>query len=487
MPNVHATTTEAGLPLSGGPEVWWGHAGSARGRRRRRSCNTSDPTDAKRRDCVPNRMKSNTTAPSARRSPRPLRHTFGAPRPRPPILQALPSVPPSPPSQAPPLREASPPQASLAAGPADAAAATQCKIEEGKSSAGIDGKSSGTVGVEVVRDVAPAIGMPALVPDGQFRSSPTNSPLRYGPIAPMLSPLRLGPGGVSQGPGGDWSPEEAAWMRDAELNVLMPDTELCNPGQTPVRAVGIVIASYNFLQHHILRRFEWVVRRTRDEYTEEGRRFWTEKAGGADQYFEHAAQQLEPADAARQMRQFLDRCWSTIPRLSILIDDIHSDCTLLNQFLGEHGHRALNYDVHGNYRRTIYVSRDLMRGAFSMLQSNFVDLHCSDLYLAIHRYWQQLVALQPQPQVPAGWAPLWTSATDQDSRRLRKAIQPPACAQPVAGLPPDVKHLPVWDAMQTLIVFFRMEDIKRWFHSQLAKLLHAFPSALVLPKSGLYP
>jgi hypothetical protein len=40
--------------------------------------------------------------------------------------------------------------------------------------------------------------------------------------------------------------------------------------------------------------------------------------------------------------------------------------------------------------------------------------------------------------------------------------------------------------MQTLTVFFRMEDIKRWFHCQVAKLMHALPAALILPKSGIH-
>jgi hypothetical protein len=308
--------------------------------------------------------------------------------------------------------------------------------------------------------------------------------VRYATLPPVpASPED--PNGNQQG--GDWSAEEMAWMREAELNVLMPDTELCNPGQPPVRAVGMVVASYNFLQHHILRRFEWVVRQPRSVYTAEGRRFWTDKAGAADRYFEETNTALESGEAARQVRRFLDRCWATVPRLSTLVDDIHSDGTLLNQWLGEHGHRPLNYDAQGNYRRTIYVSRDLMRGAFSMLHPSFVDLHCSDLYLAIHRYWQQLVALQLDPQ-PAGAAPHWVHWADPDDmRRLRRASLPPVAPHHSAATQsqaPEIKHLPVWDAVQTLIVFFRMEDVKRWFHCQIAKLTTSLPNALVLPKSG---
>lgn len=275
-------------------------------------------------------------------------------------------------------------------------------------------------------------------------------------------------------------------MRDAELNVLMPDVELCNPGEPPVRAVGLVIASYNFLQHHILRRREWVIHRPRSEYNQDGLRFWTEKATGADRYFEDVAPKLSAKDAAAQLRQFLDRCWATVPRLSILIDDVHSDATLLNQLLAQHGYRALNYDGQGNYRRSLYVSRDIMRGAFSMLHSSFVDLHCSDLYLAIHQYWEQLMAVQPQPSMPHGWAPVWNAADQPEGRRMRRALPLPQSADTsTATAAPDIKHLPVWDVMQTLIVFFRMEDIKRWFHCQLAKLVHALPSAIVLPKSGI--
>jgi hypothetical protein len=60
----------------------------------------------------------------------------------------------------------------------------------------------------------------------------------------------------------------------AEMVVAMIDVESCNPGIGPVRAIGIVIASYNFMQYDVLQRMQWIIHRAPNEYDNDGYRFW---------------------------------------------------------------------------------------------------------------------------------------------------------------------------------------------------------------------
>jgi hypothetical protein len=77
----------------------------------------------------------------------------------------------------------------------------------------------------------------------------------------------------------------------------------------------------------------------------------------------------------------------------------------------------------------------------SMIQPELVDLHHSDLMLAIHKFFEQSVH------------PFWVAREVDTAQAL-----------------PRIKHLPVFDAEQTMTAFFRMEHLKRRFQSQLALL-----------------
>jgi hypothetical protein len=190
-----------------------------------------------------------------------------------------------------------------------------------------------------------------------------------------------------------WHESQLSCLREAESNVLVVDVESCNPSRGPVRVCAFVLISYRSLLHYeIVDRVQFIVDRGSDEYDEDGRAFWKEKAIGIDRYFDHPTTiRLSPASSAKHIRAYLEHCWATVPKLAILVDEPQTDHALLYEFLKAHGHRPMCYDAQNTYKRNVHVSRDLMRGAFSMIDARFINLEESDMYLYIHRYWQELV------------------------------------------------------------------------------------------------
>lgn len=316
-----------------------------------------------------------------------------------------------------------------------------------------------------------------------------------------------------------WHETQVACMKEAESNVLAIDVESNNPSRGPLRVCAFVLLSYrNLFQYEVIDRIQFIVERRPDEYDEDGRLFWKEKAISIDHYFDHPTTvRLTPPEAARHIRAYLEHCWATVPRLAILIDEPQTDHALLYEFLKQHGLPPMCYDAKGSYKRNVHVTRDLMRGAFSMIDSRFINLEESDMYLYIHRYWQELVqhqqAMQKQQQAAAAyhmqlqnmahgahgafaWQPTPTppsppAATIPAVLGLSTSL----CSSPAVvalnescifrtQLGPEVKHVPIFDASQSLLVWAKMEDIKRLFHMQLVKIAMTNPSLLLLPKPG---
>ena len=280
-----------------------------------------------------------------------------------------------------------------------------------------------------------------------------------------------------------------ACMKDGEANVLSIDVESNNPSRGPLRVCAFVLMSYRKLfQYEIIDRVQFIVERSADEYDEDGRIFWKEKAIAIDRYFDSPnTVRLSPSNAAKHIRAYLDHCWATVPRMAILVDEPQTDHALLYEFLKAHGHRPMCYDAKSNYKRNVHVARDLMRGAFSMIDSRFVNLEESDMYLYIHRYWQELVIKQAQQQQDyqnVGWtAPPTDGISTTVSRSSEVMSINERCIFTQLG--PEMKHVPVFDATQSLLIWAKMEDIKRLFHTQLLKIAITAPSLLILPKPGI--
>jgi hypothetical protein len=308
-----------------------------------------------------------------------------------------------------------------------------------------------------------------------------------------------------------WNAAQIAAMADADSNALMIDVESCNPSVGPVRAIAFVLMAYKRFHHEIIDRVQIVVQRNASDYTDEGLKFWKEIARPIDDYLNHSTtHKVDPATAAQLVRSYLDHCWATVPRLAILIDEPQTDHALLYAFLKEYGLRPVCRSADGGYKPLVHVSRDLMRGAYSMIDPRYVDLDEKDMYLAIHRYWQQLAAMHMPPPLgsprlqasevrpsrystttSSGVSYIWRQAppTTMAAATGPWEFPPPKIHKPLldsvfrSQLGPETKHAPVWDALQTLLVWARMEDIKRLFHLQLAKLVLTVPSLVTLPKS----
>ena len=287
---------------------------------------------------------------------------------------------------------------------------------------------------------------------------------------------------------------------------------------------AFILMSYRkLLQYEIIDRVQFIVERLENEYEEDGKLFWKEKAISIDRYFDHpSTTRLSPSEAARHIRAYLDHCWETVPSLAILVDEPQTDHALMYEFLKQYGHRPMCYDSKGIYKRNVHITRDLMRGAFSMIDSRFINLEESDMYLYIHRYWQELVQqylnqqkqqqqqqqqqqqlqLQqhasfnpyrpnpnpnpnPNPLSPyLGQAPLSSQGLSMVICKSAKVVAANQCCVFRTQLGPEVKHVPVFDATQSLLVWAKMEDIKRLFHLQLLKIALVAPSFVLLPKPG---
>ncbi len=311
-------------------------------------------------------------------------------------------------------------------------------------------------------------------------------------------------------PSSVFNPLALEGIRPSDLNVALLDVESLNPGSGPLRAIGIVLASYQTNRaastdsktgqgddrikdrplFEVRHRAQWVVRRTAEEFEPDGLRFWKGKAASADRFFETSPAAMDAPTAARLFRQYIDALWAGVPGLCLLIDDRHTDGILLNQFLAQHGFWPIQYDSCGTYQPYVYVSRDLMRGAFGALCPAFTDLRKPDLYRAIHAYWARLRrTLEPSNPVPipdlGSSPPQTTSSSSPASPTYTEFARAggihfgPAANERDFSLGPETKHVPCWDALQALSVFFLLEDAKRLFHAQLSRLP---PGSLCLPQ-----
>ena len=252
-------------------------------------------------------------------------------------------------------------------------------------------------------------------------------------------------------------------IKNNEMNILMIDIELANPGFGPIRAIGCVLASYNFTKYNLIQCQQWIVQRHLSEYGEEGLKFWKDKASVADAFFNTYQNQQTPEHVAQEFREFLDQCWAQIPNLCLLVDDRHADAVLLNQFLFQFGHKPIHYDKNGKYQPFIYVSRDLMRGSFSMIHPDYRNLRMKDLYASIHQYWM----------------------------KIKKNKNYSLSHLKTKEFGPEIKHVPVYDALQALIIYFKMEDVKRFFYQQIKEMMQELnqknivlsSASLVLPSN----
>lgn len=259
----------------------------------------------------------------------------------------------------------------------------------------------------------------------------------------------------------EWTPEEVRTFATARMVVLVLDVEVCNPANASVVAIGTVLCAYHdvFTYQKIQQR-QFVVHRKEAEFLPAVLQFWKNRAPEALDYFLTTRAATLPEVAARNFSAYLNHCRRSAPRLLLVIDDPVNDCAILNQFLLQHHQPSFNADERGSYFRATYVSRCLLRGAFSMVCEDFTNLLISDLNLAITNCWSALAEkLKVDPR--RVWRSIISKAPDGDCASSRDLED--------ADPGPLVKHMPVVDALGTARLLFYMEDIKFYFFESMRK------------------
>jgi len=231
---------------------------------------------------------------------------------------------------------------------------------------------------------------------------------------------------------------------------LFVDVEACNPVTGPLRAIGVILSEYQFMSYRILKRRQWIVRCDMKQYDGTGKEFWLKKGLMAHQHLDKMAD-MTSEQVALEFRTFLNECFAAYTNLTILIDDIHVDFAILNSFLIQHKYRPVQYDHKELYHHNVKVSRDLVRGSFSMVQPKYNNLKQIDLQKAVAESWANL-----------------RFQTHKDYQKPNFLIQLSVEAYKVVVS--RIKHVPLYDCERAMLMFYQMEDLKRDLHSKLSSI-----------------
>jgi hypothetical protein len=130
----------------------------------------------------------------------------------------------------------------------------------------------------------------------------------------------------------------------------------------------------------------------------------------------------------------------------------------------KHKYAPFHYDHRGNYKPNVYVSRDILRGAYAAIDPTFSVLQQGGLHGAITECWNTIIG-QDYPFQIGG---------------------PP---HDVNSCGPAMKHLPVHDAVEALCLVFRMEDIRFFYekHFPRATYKQMLHSTAQQPQSNWAP
>lgn len=241
--------------------------------------------------------------------------------------------------------------------------------------------------------------------------------------------------------------KEQQLFHQAKQIVLMIDVEACDAARGPVLAIGCVLAVYrDYMTYDIIHRKQWILQRDLSDCDPNTKRFWDQGGKGnvAWNYFTQqcsAHLRLSETAAASSFREYLNMVWKWIPQLCIMVDSVHVDLTLLNNLLLKYHLKPIHYDESGIYKHAIYVSRDLMRGAFAMIDGSFSKYQqTTGLEKAIREYWKKNVGAPNNLKKP-----FWGGANHD-----------------IALYGKTEKHFCVWDAFQSVTLLFQMEDIRSY-------------------------
>jgi hypothetical protein len=245
---------------------------------------------------------------------------------------------------------------------------------------------------------------------------------------------------------------EQQTILNAQHSILMIDVEACDAMNGPVLAIGCVFGVYkDYMKYDILRRNQWIISRTINDCAFESKKFWQGSASEAWNYFTTSPFQYNEFDAAVSFRKYMDSMWKHVPTLCVMVDCVHVDLTLVNNLLVKYKCKPLHYDHLGKYQHSIYVCRDLMRGAYASIDANFAYLPQSGLSKAVNECWKKLV----------GYGKPFIPSSKMHDILIHGKME---------------KHFPIWDATQSMILWFQTEDIRIHYEMRFPRVsaaLHA--------------
>ncbi len=262
---------------------------------------------------------------------------------------------------------------------------------------------------------------------------------------------------------------EQLLLFQSKQTILMIDVEACDPEYGPVLAIGCVLGVYrDFMKYDIIRRSQWIIQRTRKDCgtNKKVQKFWFEDHLLEWNYFtQHSlnSERYSEEYVANSFRDFLNMLWRYVPHLCIMVDNVHIDLTMINNLFAKYGHKPLHFDGEGTYKYSIYVSRDLLRGSYSLIDSSFSKLEKEGLSKAINDYWKTYIGGTNTKR------PQYGGKHHDVLQYGRKE-----------------KHYPVWDATMAWTSMIQMEDCRRYHEAKMIEMQQMVNRCFLEHSSEIY-
>jgi hypothetical protein len=170
------------------------------------------------------------------------------------------------------------------------------------------------------------------------------------------------------------------------------DVELCDGLVGPVLSICIMHASYRKHHRHFHSYLQLGCFRHVREYTKSGLLWWAHKTRKKTHKILWLLGKLPnitlPKNMIEKFDQYKHFLEVSFPDITFLYDDVHADYVMLDNMLREHNLPCLRYDRTNPSRyRQWKCTRDIMRGAFRMVDKTSNSMEETDMYRRIRDRW----------------------------------------------------------------------------------------------------
>lgn len=252
------------------------------------------------------------------------------------------------------------------------------------------------------------------------------------------------------------------------------DVELCNPMIGPILAIGCVRWQYRATREiAVLAMFQRIVQHSIEFWHKDGLAWWSKPQNM--RAFRHLTNEKNPRcteyEALRDLHLFIAETQRKYAKVVILVDDIHSDMTLLNLALNANHFPMLHQDQRTKHYRPVYVLRDLLRGAMRMWMGSNAPGICelgmykwlSDQHTELVNQVPTLQHLRPfavsDEKKKTSLALSSSTNSSSSSSHLQIWMESELIKHKVET---TAKHTPVYDALLSVVRFCEMEDLRHY-------------------------